>query len=106
MRYFKVLNPDRTNIGLLKARIIKYQVREWTYPGENLSSHPRKGGGLWVVKNLSAAKKTQKYLKGEYQRGSDIWECKIGKIIYDASQDKPTSARIKTDRVMLLKKIL
>ena len=90
---YKVLKPDLTNVGLLNAPTMQYRAGEWNRPMEELSDHPRKGGGLWVAPNLSGAKQYRKYLKRKHNMDTRIFKCRIGKVLYR------TSVRIKTDKL-------
>ncbi len=99
MDYFKVVTEDLKSVGLLGASQIQYKIGEWVYPTEPLSSHPRKGGGLWVLKSKSDAFKLQKYLERKHGKRSRVFRCGIGVIIYQ------TSYRVKTDKVILLEEI-
>ncbi|MFY9462142.1 MAG: hypothetical protein WAP51_02995 [Candidatus Sungiibacteriota bacterium] len=99
--YFKVLRKDLTSLGLLGARRIRYRRRGWTTPGEPISNHPRKGGGLWVLKRRSDAKQVKKRMRKEYRVSTRIFTCRIGKKIPKTE----TSYRVKTDKVRLTEEI-
>ena len=88
---YKVLKPDLTNVGLLKAPVMQYRFAEWMRPLEPLSDHPRKGGGLWTAPTLSVAKQYAKYLRRKHGLAVRIFRCRIGDVLYE------TSCRIKTD---------
>ena len=98
IQYFKVLRNDLTSVGLLKAVRMQYCFNAWNRPLEPISNHPRKGGGLWVVKNKSDAKKVRKYLFNKHGIIARIFRCQIGQIIHE------TSYRVKTDGVFFTKK--
>jgi len=86
-------------VGLLGARKIRYFKTVKTYPYEEISNHPRKGGGLWVVKRLSDARQIIKYLKRKHNIVGKIFECDIGSILYE------TPYRVKTCWVKLDKEV-
>lgn len=90
---FKVLRVDLTSVGLLGASRMQYRFCVWNKPQELLSDHPRKGGGLWVAPNKSAAKSLRRYALKKHGIKTRIFRCKIGQILHQ------TSCRIKTDRV-------
>ncbi len=92
-KYFKVLRNDLTSIGLLGAKRMQYCFGVWNYPGEVISNHPRKGGGLWVAHTKSQAKAMSKYAFKKYGIKTRIFSCQIGEVIYQ------TSCRLKTDRL-------
>lgn len=98
IQYFKVLRSDLTSVGLLKATRMQYCFNAWNRPLEPISNHPRKGGGLWVVKNKGDAKKVRKYLLDKRGIIARIFRCRIGQIIYE------TSYRAKTDGVFFAEK--
>lgn len=100
MIYFKVVTCDLKSVGLLGATPVQYKIGEWTYPFEPLSSHPRKGGGLWAIKRRSDAFRLVKYLMEKYQKSSRVFECIIGDTLYESSY------RIKTDKIMLIREII
>ena len=97
--FFKIVRHDFYSVGLLRARRIRYKLGKWVKPKEPLSGHPRKGGGLWVLKKLGDARHLKKYLLKKHGISARIFTCKIGKVLYE------TSYRIKTDRVCLLKEV-
>jgi len=97
--YFKVLTQDLMSVALLGAHSIKYKVGEWVYPGESLSGHPRKGGGLHVCKTAGEAKQIKRYVKRKHDLSCRIFSCLIGSVLYE------NDSRAKTDKVMLLEEI-
>ncbi len=99
MECFKVLRQNLKSVGLLQAAFLQYKLDKWVKPMEPLSSHPRKGGGLWVVPKKSNAVAMKKYLARKHNLTSRIFRCRIGKIIYRSS------CRIKTDKVMLTEEV-
>ena len=105
MFYYKVIRSNLTSVGLLGARRIQYKIGEWVYPGEPLSDHPKKGGGLWVVRTGSAAREYRRYVLKEHGIKARIFRCEIGKVLYDTSKIYPTSRRIKTDMVKLVEEV-
>lgn len=100
MPYFKVLRQDLTSVGLLGAIHLQYVIGQWVRPREPLSSHPYKGGGLWVVKTASDAKGIKKYLLRKHDIIARIFICDIGRILYK------TSYRVKTSKVRITQEIL
>lgn len=92
--YYKVLKQDMTNVGLLKAPIMKYHFCVWNEPMEELSDHPRKGGGLWLATSLSVANKYRRYLLEKHGIVTRIFKCRIRNILYNQSKE-----RIKTDGI-------
>jgi hypothetical protein len=78
---------------LLGAPKMQYQTGIWNKPDEQISNHPRKGGGLWVTPTLAIAKAFQKYVLKKHQTKTRIFSCKIGKILHQ------TTCRIKTNQV-------
>ncbi len=94
--YFKVVSDDLTSVGLLGAAKLQYKVGEWVYPLEPLSDHPRRGGGLWVIRKRGAAFRMRRYLLDNHNLRARVFSCRIGDIILE------TSYRLKTDKVMLL----
>lgn len=98
-KFFKVLRQDLTSVGLLGADRLQYKLRKWVKPREPLSDHCRKGGGLWVVKKAGDARHIRKYLREKHGITARIFECRIGRILFESS------FRVKTDRVLLLKEI-
>ena len=99
MPYFKVLRRDLTSVGLLGAIPLKYVIGKWVRPREPLSSHPYKGGGLWVVKTRGDAKSIKKYLLKKHDVIARIFICDIGRILYE------TSYRVKTSKVRITQEI-
>ncbi|MDO8574369.1 MAG: hypothetical protein Q7R86_01975 [bacterium] len=95
MNYFKVVRKDLTSVGLLGASLIQYKIGEWTYPLETLSNDRLKGGGLWVLKTKSNARRFKKYIETKHGFNIRIFTCEIGIVLFQ------TSYRVKTDRVML-----
>lgn len=98
--YYKVVTKDLKSVGLLRANVLQYKIGKWVYPLEPLSRHPRKGGGLWIVKKKSDAFQVKKYLLKKHQKASRIFSCNIGRIIYQ------TSYRVKTNKVKLIEEIV
>ena len=98
IQYFKVLRSDLTSVGLLGAARMRYRFDAWNRPLEPISNHPRKGGGLWVVKSKSDAKMVRKYLFNKHGIIARIFHCQIGRIIHE------TSYRVKTDGVFFTEK--
>jgi len=98
IQYFKVLRSDFTSVGLLGAVRMQYRFNAWNRPLEPISNHPRKGGGLWIVKSKSDAKMVRKYLFNKHGIIARIFSCRIGRIIYE------TSYRVKTDGVFFTEK--
>ncbi|MDP3726622.1 MAG: hypothetical protein Q8R36_05515 [bacterium] len=90
---FKILREDITSVGLLGAPHKKYRLGVWNKPDENLSHHPRKGGGLWVTPTKADAKSFQRYVLRKHGIRTRIFCCIIGRILYQ------TSCRVKTDGV-------
>ncbi|PIP17616.1 MAG: hypothetical protein COX43_03355 [Parcubacteria group bacterium CG23_combo_of_CG06-09_8_20_14_all_35_9] len=90
---YKVLHFNLTSVGLLGTTKMQYRFDVWNRPLEPLSDHPRKGGGLWVVRKKSDAKQIRKYLFSKHHIVVRIFACQIGEIIYE------TSYRVKTDGV-------
>ena len=99
MDYFKVVREDLTSVGLLGASRVQYSIGKWVYPREPLSSHNRKGGGLWVLWQRSDALRFKRYVEQKYGFGVRIFTCAIGAILYE------NSYRVKTGKVMLLEEI-
>ena len=99
MTYFKVLTEELKSVGLFGAKPLKYEIGEWTYPLEPLSSHHLKGGGLWVVKKRSDAFAIKRRLLKEKGMATRIFSCEIGKVLFE------TFYRAKTDKVKLLEEI-
>lgn len=97
MQYFKVLRQDLTSVGLLGATPLKYIIGKWVKPREPLSSHPRKGGGLWVVRKLSDARSVKRYMLKKHGVIARIFSCDIGRILYE------TSYCVKTSKVRIKK---
>ena len=94
---YKVLKEDLTNVGLLNAPQIQYVFGRWIRPREPLSSHARKGGGLWVAPTLSVARQYVRYLRKKHGITARVFKCRIGKILYRSS------CRIKTDKLFFTK---
>jgi len=99
MPYYKVTKENMESVGLLGARPIKYKLGQWVYPGEKLSCHPRKGGGLWVVKERSSAFGIQKYLMKRHKMKTKAFACQIGLILYE------TNYRVKTNKMKLIEEV-
>lgn len=99
MSHFKVVKDDLTSVGLLGASLVQYKIGEWAYPLEPLSDHPRKGGGLWVLKTRSDAFRFKRYMGTKYGIEVRVFTCEIGTVLFS------TSYRVKTDRVMLLEEL-
>lgn len=97
--YYKVLKPDLTSVGLLGASPLQYKIDEWVYPLEPLSDHPRKGGGLWVVKRKCDAFEYKRYLLKQHNIKARIFICLIGMIIYQSNR------RTKTSKVKITQEI-
>lgn len=95
---FKILRENLKSIGLLQAPILQYHFNIWNRPKEPISSHPQKGGGIWVCPDLRYAKKFQKYVLEQHGIKAIIFRCQIGKILYQSS------CRIKTDKIFFTKK--
>ena len=95
MNYFKVVRKDLTSVGLLGASLVQYKIGEWVYPLEPLSNDHLKGGGLWVLKTRSGARRFRRYIRTKYGFDARIFTCEIGISLFH------TSYRVKTDRVML-----
>ncbi len=91
--YYKVLREDLTSVGLLGATRMQYHFNVWNKPLEPLSDHPRKGGGLWIVKRKCDARAIKKYLRRKHGIVARIFACRIGKILFE------TSYRTKTDKL-------
>ncbi len=100
MPYFKVLRHNLTSLGLLGAVSIRYKIGRWVKPKEPLSNHPRKGGGLWVVKKLSDARGVEKYMLKKHRIIARIFQCDIGIILYESSY------RLKTSKIRINKEIV
>lgn len=92
--YYKVLKQDMTNVGLLNAPLMKYFFCQWNRPMEQLSDHPRKGGGLWLAATLGIANKYRRYLLEKHGIVTRIFRCRIDNVLYNKSKE-----RIKTDGV-------
>jgi len=91
---FKVLREDLTSLGLLGASHLQYRFDEWNRPGETVSAHPRKGGGLWVARTLGQARAMRRYMLTQHGVQARIFRCLIDGVIYE------TSCRIKTAGVL------
>ena len=100
MKYYKVVKEDLTSVGLLNAPPVQYKLNKWARPLEKLSSHPRKGGGLWVYKERRDAFAAQRYLMKKYNLKTRAFVCRIGLLILHE-----TSYRRKTDKVKLIEEI-
>ena len=100
VNYFKVVKEDLTSVGLLGASIVQYKVGEWVYPLEPLSNDRFKGGGLWVLKTSSDARRFKRYMNKKHGFDVRIFTCEIGIVLFY------TSYRLKTDRVMLKEEII
>ena len=99
MPYIKVLKSDLTSLGLRGAHPIRYRVGKWVKPLEPPSPGLWNGGGLWVVKKRSDAKKVEKNALEKHGIRCRFFFCEIGRIIEE------TSYRIKTDKVRLTEEI-
>lgn len=95
---FKVLRKNLKSLGILGAPLKQYYFDIWNKAEKPLSSHPKKGGGIWLAKTLRDAKKLQKYVLKTRGIETRIFYCKIGKTIFQ------TSGRIKTDKIFFTKK--
>lgn len=102
--YYKVVDENLKSLGM-KPRgravpIIHYQLGKWTYPLEPISDDPEKGGGLWANPKKSDAFGLFRYIWRRYHRKARVFLCVIGEVLC-----QPSSYRVKTDRIKLVKEI-
>jgi len=94
MLYFKVVTDNMQSLGLRKNfNIFTYFIGKWKHePRPQMNN--KDFGGIWCCKKLSSARALQKYF---FRYGkSRIFQCKIGKILYE------NSYRTKTDKIKLI----
>ena len=99
---YKVVTEDLRSVGLLGAPQIQYKIGEWVYPLEPLSTHYRKGGGLWVYSKRSDALNGKRYVEKKHGINCRVFSCQIGIIL---THTPKTFHRVKTDKVMLLQEL-
>ncbi|MFH1759271.1 MAG: hypothetical protein ABH822_01770 [Patescibacteria group bacterium] len=80
--------------------IVQYHIGKWTRPLEPSSKNPDEGGGLWVNPKRSGAVGLARYIWKRYSKKVRVFTCRIDKILC-----RPSSYRLKTNRVMLLEEV-
>jgi len=92
---YKVVTENMESLGLRRnPTILKYTIGKWV-KSPTVKEGNSDDGGIWVVKTKSNAKKLKKYMKEVHKKKCLIFECEVGKILYE------NSYRIKVDRVKL-----
>jgi len=89
---WKVTKEDLTSPGLRRYEPIQYIQNEWVYPESEK-------GGLYVARIPSAVRWLRKYLKEKYNINTRVFECEIGKKLYESKW------MIETDKVLLKKEV-
>ena len=84
---YKVVTRDMKSLGLRKnPNILTFPFQKWLYlPANQIKKGKQDFGGIWVTKNLSGAKKLQRYMLDKYNQKTRIFKSKLDKILYSNS---------------------
>jgi hypothetical protein len=97
---YKVVTENMESLGLRKnPNIIVFPISIWVKEFHPLECNNKDWGGIWCCQKLSAARALKKYFESRYEKAR-IFECEIGKVLYQ------NSYRTKTDKVKLTQEIL
>lgn len=99
--YYKVLREDLTSIGLRGCKPTQYKLNEWIFMNapEKLRFANQSAGGLNVYKTKFGVKWLRKYVKERYSMETIVFECDIGKILYESR------FKIETDKIKLIRDV-
>lgn len=97
--FYKVVTEEMKSLGLRKnPTILTYKLGKWI-KSPTIKANKDDDGGIWVAKNLSSAKKIQKYMMDKYGIKCQIYSVRIGESLYG------NSYRIKTDKVKFIEAV-
>lgn len=78
-----------------------FTIDEWVHePKERIDYSNKDLGGIWVTQTLSGAKSLVRYMKNKYKISTRLFECEIGKILYQ------NSYRVKSDKVKITNEVI
>ena len=99
--YYKVLKEDLTSVGLRGCKPIQYILNKWCFmnPPETLHFASQSKGGLNACKTKSGVRCLREYVKEKYGFETLVYECEIGKILYESK------FKIETDKIRLIRNV-
>lgn len=101
IRAYKVVTENLQSLGLRKnPNIMDFKVGEWVIlPVEEIEPGKGDWGGVWSAKNLSGARKLQKYMQEKHDIPTRIFAAELQGLLYS------NSYRVKSGGIKLLEEI-